>query len=168
MNIRCEKCRARYRLNVTMFKGSRGMVVRCRRCGKSILVWKPEEIASDTSVLGDVASEGGHSSRGGYRTCRFPRRGGVFFPTGGRAGSLYRSPSNIAQFPAQGSPSTHVQMALHHRLCPPGHPSCRRNRVPCLSFAWKTNVGRHWAKDRGGTYNFQILTPPGTYSGLAN
>lgn len=83
MNIRCEKCRARYRLNVTMFKGSRGMVVRCRRCGKSILVWKPEEIASDTSVLGDVASEGGHSSRGGTEPAVFPGEEEYSFPPEG-------------------------------------------------------------------------------------
>jgi hypothetical protein len=47
-----------------MFKGSRGMVVRCRKCGKSIHVLKPEEIASDMFVLDDVASEGDRSGKG--------------------------------------------------------------------------------------------------------
>ena len=37
------------------------MAVRCRRCGESILVLKPEEIASGMSVLVGVASEGDHS-----------------------------------------------------------------------------------------------------------
>lgn len=64
MIINCETCQASYRLNVAMFQGSRGMVVRCRRCGKSIRVLKPEEIAPDMSVLDGVASEGDHPANG--------------------------------------------------------------------------------------------------------
>jgi hypothetical protein len=47
-----------------MFKGSRGMAVRCRRCGKSIIVLNPGEIASDKSVLDGVVSEGNRSGNG--------------------------------------------------------------------------------------------------------
>jgi hypothetical protein len=47
-----------------MFKGARGMAVRCRRCGKSILVLKPEVIASDMFVTDRVASEGDRSGHG--------------------------------------------------------------------------------------------------------
>jgi hypothetical protein len=49
---------------MAMFKGSRGMVVRCRRCGKSIPVLNPGEIASDKSVLNGVTLKGDHSGKG--------------------------------------------------------------------------------------------------------
>ena len=64
MIIKCENCRASYRLDLAMFRGSKGMAVRCRRCGKSIHVLKPEGIASDMSVLDGLAPEGDHSGNG--------------------------------------------------------------------------------------------------------
>jgi predicted Zn finger-like uncharacterized protein len=64
MNIKCEICQASYRMDMKMFKGSRGMAIRCRRCGKSILVLKPEEIAPDMPELDGVGSEGDRSGNG--------------------------------------------------------------------------------------------------------
>ena len=62
MNINCENCQARYSLDVTMFKSSTGIVVRCRRCGKSMIVLKTEEIPKDMSVLDSMAPEGDYSA----------------------------------------------------------------------------------------------------------
>ncbi len=42
MNIECPACRTRFRLDEAKIKG-RGARVRCRRCGESIMVLKPEE-----------------------------------------------------------------------------------------------------------------------------
>jgi predicted Zn finger-like uncharacterized protein len=88
MNINCENCRASYRLDVAMFKGARGMSVRCRRCGKSILVLKPEEIASDMSVPDRVASEG---NRSGY---------GSTDPAVSPAKEEYSPPQEVEQVPS--------------------------------------------------------------------
>jgi len=51
MNIDCHKCRARYRMDHALFKGAKGMRVRCRRCGNSLYVLNPGEIASDRSMV---------------------------------------------------------------------------------------------------------------------
>jgi predicted Zn finger-like uncharacterized protein len=63
MNVDCNNCRARYRLDETMFKGSKGMQVRCRSCGNTILVLNPAEIASGMSVLNQVSASRDHSDK---------------------------------------------------------------------------------------------------------
>jgi len=41
MIVDCKYCHAEYRLNEALFQGGRGMQIRCRSCGNSILVLKP-------------------------------------------------------------------------------------------------------------------------------
>ena len=42
MNIQCESCQARYRLDERLFKDSRAVRVKCRKCGGYIVVARPE------------------------------------------------------------------------------------------------------------------------------
>ena len=64
MNVNCENCRESYSLDVAMFKGIRGVMVRCHKCRKSFRVLNPDKIAWDRYVLDGVASEGDHSGNG--------------------------------------------------------------------------------------------------------
>jgi len=61
MNIKCQHCQARYRLDEAVLKGAKGALVRCRSCGNSILVMIPGETNSDISVLHSVRSSQNHS-----------------------------------------------------------------------------------------------------------
>jgi len=63
MNVDCANCRARYRLDEAMFKGSKGMQVRCRSCGNTIIVLNPAEITTGMSVLNQVAASRDHSDK---------------------------------------------------------------------------------------------------------
>ena len=63
MNVDCNNCRARYRLDEAMFKGSKGMQVRCRSCGNFILILNPAEITSGMSVLNQVSASRDHSDK---------------------------------------------------------------------------------------------------------
>lgn len=51
INIDCHKCHARYHMDPALFKGAKGMRVRCRRCGNSLDVLNPGKIASDRNVV---------------------------------------------------------------------------------------------------------------------
>lgn len=51
MIVDCRQCGTQYRLNEAMFQGARGMQVRCRNCGNSILVLNPGGLASKLAVL---------------------------------------------------------------------------------------------------------------------
>jgi predicted Zn finger-like uncharacterized protein len=51
MIVDCNRCHSEYRLNEALFRGSRGMQVRCRSCGNSILVLNPGGLASELAVL---------------------------------------------------------------------------------------------------------------------
>ncbi len=51
MIVDCKHCRTQYRLNEALFQGARGMQVRCRSCGNSILVLNPGGLASKLAVL---------------------------------------------------------------------------------------------------------------------
>jgi predicted Zn finger-like uncharacterized protein len=51
MIVDCKRCHSEYRLNEALFQGSRGMQVRCRSCGNSILVLNPGGLASELAVL---------------------------------------------------------------------------------------------------------------------
>lgn len=51
MIVDCKRCHAEYRLNEALFQGSRGMQIRCRSCGNSILVLNPGGLASELAVL---------------------------------------------------------------------------------------------------------------------
>ena len=51
MNIDCHKCHARYHMDPALFKGAKGMRVRCRRCGNSLDVLHPGVIASDRNLV---------------------------------------------------------------------------------------------------------------------
>ena len=42
MNIQCESCQARYNLDERLFRDSRAVRVKCRKCGGSIVVARPE------------------------------------------------------------------------------------------------------------------------------
>jgi len=55
MIVDCKTCHAQYRLNDSMFRGARGMQVRCRSCGNSIFVLNPGGLAAGLAVLGGVA-----------------------------------------------------------------------------------------------------------------
>ena len=63
MNVDCNNCRARYRLDEAMFKGSKGMQVRCRSCGNAILILNPAELASGMPVLNQVAASRDRSDK---------------------------------------------------------------------------------------------------------
>jgi predicted Zn finger-like uncharacterized protein len=43
MDITCGDCGARFRLDMTLLKGTKGIRVRCRRCGGKIVVLRPED-----------------------------------------------------------------------------------------------------------------------------
>lgn len=51
MIVDCKTCLTQYRLNESMFRGARGMQVRCRSCGNSILVLNPGGLAVKLAVL---------------------------------------------------------------------------------------------------------------------
>ena len=51
MKIDCQKCHARYHMDPALFKGAKGMRVRCRRCGNSLDVLNPGVIAPDRNVV---------------------------------------------------------------------------------------------------------------------
>ena len=51
MIVDCKHCRTEFRLNEALFQGARGMQIRCRSCGKPILVLNPQGLASKLAVL---------------------------------------------------------------------------------------------------------------------
>ena len=51
MIVDCKRCQAEYRLNEALFQGARGMQIRCRSCGNSILVLNPGGLASGLAML---------------------------------------------------------------------------------------------------------------------
>ena len=55
MSIHCHKCHARYHMDQAMFKGAKGVRVRCRKCGNSLYVSNSGEIASDRNVVNDTS-----------------------------------------------------------------------------------------------------------------
>ena len=42
MDVACNICQKEYRLNEALFQGARGIQIRCRSCGNSILAVNPE------------------------------------------------------------------------------------------------------------------------------
>lgn len=56
MNIKCQHCHTRYRFDEAVLKGAKGALVRCRRCGNSILVLIPGETDSEISVFHSMVS----------------------------------------------------------------------------------------------------------------
>ena len=42
MTVVCNSCHARFHLDDRLFRGSRGMRVRCRKCGENIVVMNPK------------------------------------------------------------------------------------------------------------------------------
>ena len=65
LRIKCEQCHARYRFDETVLKGAKGALVRCRNCGKSILVLIPGESDSEVSVFHSVTSPQSRSAGDG-------------------------------------------------------------------------------------------------------
>src|SRR3989337_4004716 len=63
MNVDCNNCRARYRLDEAMFKGSKGIQVRCRSCGNSMMGVNPGVIISEMYVLNQVAASRDRSDK---------------------------------------------------------------------------------------------------------
>ena len=63
MKVDCNNCRARYRLDEAMFKGSKGIQVRCRSCGNSMIVLNPGVIISEMSVLNQVTASRDRSDK---------------------------------------------------------------------------------------------------------
>lgn len=53
MNIECDRCHARYRLDPALFRGAREIRVRCRRCGNSWHVLNPTGVESDRVVANE-------------------------------------------------------------------------------------------------------------------
>jgi predicted Zn finger-like uncharacterized protein len=51
MIVDCMHCHAEYRLYEALFQGARGIQIRCRSCGNSILVRKPGGHASHLTAL---------------------------------------------------------------------------------------------------------------------
>jgi predicted Zn finger-like uncharacterized protein len=46
MIVECPSCHARFRLDESLFQGSKGIRIRCRKCGEGIAVLNPESAAS--------------------------------------------------------------------------------------------------------------------------
>src|SRR3990172_10568020 len=46
MIVECPSCHARFRLAESLFQGSKGIRIRCRKCGEGIAVLNPESAAS--------------------------------------------------------------------------------------------------------------------------
>jgi predicted Zn finger-like uncharacterized protein len=55
MNIDCHICHTRYHMDHALFKGSKGVRVRCRKCGNFLDVFNPVGIASDRIVENDTS-----------------------------------------------------------------------------------------------------------------
>ena len=53
MNIDCHICHARYHLEHALFKGTKGIRVRCRRCGNSLYFLNPARTALDRNAVND-------------------------------------------------------------------------------------------------------------------
>jgi len=58
MNIDCNTCHARYHVDPALFKGAKGMRVRCRRCGNFLSVLNPDnsDIEPAVSLAGQEQS----------------------------------------------------------------------------------------------------------------
>lgn len=50
MNTDCHTCHARYHVDPALFKGAKGMRVRCRRCGNSLYVLNPDNSGVEPAV----------------------------------------------------------------------------------------------------------------------
>ena len=55
MTIECDRCHARYRMDPALFKGARGVRVRCRKCGNFMDVVYPVGVASGTEEENDTS-----------------------------------------------------------------------------------------------------------------
>ena len=53
IHIDCHICHARYHMDPALFKGAKGIRLRCRKCGNSLDVLNPVEIGSDGNVPND-------------------------------------------------------------------------------------------------------------------
>src|SRR4030065_339047 len=80
MNVDCNNCRARYPLDEAMVKGSKGIQVRCRSCGNSMIVLNPGVIISEMYVLNQVASSRDRSDKRSTEPAVSLARGGHYPP----------------------------------------------------------------------------------------
>jgi len=55
MHIDCHVCNARYHMDPSLFKGAKGIRLRCRKCGNSLDVLNPAGIGSDGDVPNDTS-----------------------------------------------------------------------------------------------------------------
>lgn len=55
MHIDCPVCHARYHMDLALFKGAKGIRLRCRKCGNSLDVLNPAGIGSDEKVVNDTS-----------------------------------------------------------------------------------------------------------------
>jgi len=71
MNIDCHKCHARYHMDPALFKGAKGIRVRCRRCGNSLYFLSPVRTASDRNVVNDTSFSRDPSDNSGIEPAVF-------------------------------------------------------------------------------------------------
>jgi predicted Zn finger-like uncharacterized protein len=55
MRIECHKCHAQYHMDPSLFKGAKGVRVRCRRCGNTLEILNPGEGAPEMNVGNDTS-----------------------------------------------------------------------------------------------------------------
>jgi predicted Zn finger-like uncharacterized protein len=55
IHIDCQKCHAHYHVDLALFKGVKGMRLRCRKCGNFLDVLNPAGIGLDENVVDDTA-----------------------------------------------------------------------------------------------------------------
>ena len=97
MNIDCNTCRARYHVDSALFKGAKGMRVRCRRCGNSLYVLNPGEISSDRNAVNDTSTPWNPSDNSGIE------------PAVSLAGQEQSTPPEMARMLPEGEPAPRSQ-----------------------------------------------------------
>ena len=55
IHIDCHGCHARYHMDLALFKGAKGIRLRCRKCGNCLDVLNPAGIGSDGNFLNDTS-----------------------------------------------------------------------------------------------------------------
>ena len=76
MHIDCHGCHARYHMDLALFKGAKGIRLRCRKCGNSLDVLNPGEIGSDGNVLNDTSFSRDPSDNSGIEPACLSREDG--------------------------------------------------------------------------------------------
>ena len=76
MHIDCPICHARFHMDHGLFKGAKGIRLRCRKCGNSLDVLNPAGIGSDRNVPNDTPFSRDPSGNSGFEPACLPREDG--------------------------------------------------------------------------------------------